>query len=632
MVGPAVLLLAGCSAVNPWARTPASNEAIATLSDFESSATQRTAAARRLASSGLSADIASLKQALQSDDPESVRLSLAGIAHEPVADPRLLPYIEPHLQTPELAPLACAAISSIRTPAAASTLLRHLELAPHDRPDVAAAALARLTGSDLGRDPDRWSAWLAASADSEQLWSDAIIAGLAARSDALGASSATRTQLLADVYTRLHEATSPDQRPLVLIEMITSADPEVRTGGINLIERQIAGGSPIDPRVGPAAISLLSDDQALTRIDAARLLDTLAPDGAGEALAEALQTEQIPEVATAMLRAAGRYPQRDLAPAVTRWLVTAIDRPEIESGELLRNAEQATLALAEADAITPADQRTLAEELRDHAITERSPAGIRLIAIIGNDNDRNRISRLLQTSDEQTLPARRAAARALTPHGEYLVRIIRAARREPELFEIAVDAVVQHQQSRAGYRTISSLVAPDSASMNRAKATLAQTLPLAQLLQVASDEPDATFRDGILGRVLALVQLEQDLSDAERGTLIDCLVLLAETRLEILRVEPALAAAGAALAIDPDNERAFRARVVSQILLMQIDDAVSVEAPADVWFRALELMEDRPGQTEVAAIIQTRFESELTDAQRQRLQAIAERRRTEGDG
>jgi len=507
---------------------------------------------------------------------------------------------------------AIAALGSVRTRQAAAVLV---DLAVgHEGPVRAAAlsALGRLSGrTDLGTDPAAWSAWFEQVRYlSEPEWRRTLAQGLAARADRLAVQRDRTLSRLVD-WTRLVLVDMPSEARVQRLESLLSdpLDP-MRRLGLELANRELANARTLPEGVGLAALPLLKDPSPSIRQAAADLVISLAPPGAARVLAGALLDERDPGVAGALLKAAARWPDASTRPAVLAWLESG--------GPAVPAATDAACALHEAGMLGGPDERArVLARLRESEPGALSTCGLRLLAAIGDDQDRRAVLGMLG-SDRAAWRLR--AAEALAGNVAQLEAVIGAADLDPALFMVAARAVAAHRPTLEGYLEVLRLRAPTPEERRSGLFTVAAGLSVPDLLGAARVTDDPAVRRALLGRVAGAgagpvrpsfgpfgpdpAMVAALLIQAERGT-----------------AEPALAPGAEVPATGDEAPREPREVFLTRCLLWlgRTEQARALNGPASAWLDGLELSVSSGHAGRLADELEARFAGTLSAAEQARL-------------
>jgi hypothetical protein len=560
-------------------------------------------------------------------EPQEPRLALlAALSRSWFPPPRLFQTIS-HLATgPTTAPppLVMSALAAYRTPDAVLMLIRSLGLrSPEPIRAAAAEALTSITGrDDLGSDRLAWNDWWKRHGTLDTArWRETLAEGVWRRDQRLNAERAGLGAKLTEMSRRLYLAMPADgpERPRLLVQLLGETTPELRSLGLDLVAREISAGRPVDPLVVDAVALLLESPDPAARARAAVLASQLIPPDIETRIAAALSRETNYAAASNLLIAAARWPTPAIAESALAWLERA--------GGDMPAAIEALLALHAAGGFTSADHHARAARvLRNIDLAAVFPAGYRLLADIGLDQDRQHIASLL---DSPTPAVRAAAADALADHAPFCNPILDAAHADPRLFPIAVRAIIASRPTADGYAALAALPA-ESEEVRRDGLILAGLeLPLPELLRAATDfTSDPELREDLLERLTKHTVAVRPEPGATPLLRAQAIALLAETRLTLGRPDRALAALDnlpEPLPEDANPARITRLTTVSLLWTNQVDRAADLGSPPDYWLDALELAIQEDHAPELLEEIRRRFEPVLTEDQRLRLHGIAAR-------
>lgn len=548
-----------------------------------------------------------------SEDPVAQRLLLVAIASRPISEPELEQPLVDLVARGEagVRPLALSALGSMGTWEAARVLVNHA--APFQPPEVSQAAfeaLVRMTGrDDLGRDAEAWRTWLN---ERDRLnpvdWQAELIRGLTYRSQRLSQEERDATARAVDGFRRLFMVAPYQDKSPLLAELLL-VDGELRDLAIELINRDLAQGNQIDGVVGAAALRLLEHGKPEVRAEAARLVQTLSPAGAGGPVTDSLVREISPVAAASLLSAAAKWPGVAVISPALRWL---------EFGAATRDQAAKLLLALETEGLltSPVDRRRVAAALRAAGPARLTAEGVRLIIRMGNDDDRDAVAGLLG-STQRDLQSAAAAEFARRP--EFFERIISAAERDPSLYQSAVQAAINHRRTPDGYALVRRL-APTEQARRSGALSMARALEPKGVLEVARvHETDPELRIAVLQTIARAATSPEEVADIDRA-----MVLLAETNLELSRPESALTALqSVSNSPAPDAEpRVVELRTVALLWLNRVDEAIDVGAGVDVWLKALDRIGAEPHAELVAQTALERFGTVLSRSERDRLESI----------
>ncbi|MBX3381300.1 MAG: hypothetical protein KF805_14490 [Phycisphaeraceae bacterium] len=521
-------------------------------------------------------------------------------------------------------PALFRAVASIRERAAAEYLVSLLDIPSVDAPLRRAAmdALARQTGrEDLGDDPAKWQAFLAATPD-EEAWHIATLRAVASGLERERTQRASVQSRLLETLRALHLATPSDKRWPLISSMVGDALPCVNLLGLELVSRELSAGNRPDAKVGVQILTLLNSPDPSIREQAAILVANLAPEGAEDAIRAALGRERVPATAAALLNAAARWPNAKSEQSVLHWVDPAI---WTSTGSTVRDASlDAAWALYRAGMLRSgaASQRVLAA-VRTIPLANLSGAGCRLRAELGDRTDLEAMVVLLGSKNQAQ---RLAAAESLVTAPEFLPRILAAAREDPLLIEIAVRGVLTMAPTITNFAAIEEATRGVPDQRRAALTTIAAALNEDEILEASRRlRADPALRESVLATLADARRVMAERTDPPRlSYTAEALVELAELRIELGKFGEAIAALDALPEIQQlvPADRLRDLRAIALIGGNRLDQARLLGAKADVWLRALELIDDQPQAAQVASFIETGMADSLSDADRARLEKL----------
>lgn len=522
---------------------------------------------------------------------------------------------------PEQVGAVLSALSSVRTRASARAILGYAR--PELPPDLRRAAfhaLARLTGrEDLGESLPAWQAWLdGCEGLTEGQWRSLLLTSVSRRADeAENRRRAVMGELL-DALRRLHLATPAEGRSALLASLLRHGQAEVRALGMDLVLRELANGTRLNGPTLEASFELLASPDAGVRRQGALLLARLAPPESNERILSALRSEQDPGVASALLDAAARTPDRGLIEPVIRWMGSATPTASA--------ASQAAWSLLRAGLLPRGpDLDRVMHEARRLAGTQPTPGVCFLLAAAGDEDDLLTVAGLLHSSD----PAiRLAAAEALAPSAHLLDRVIAAARSDPNLLEIASRGIVMRGATASDFLTLMTIDSPAPDTRRRALARTTRAMPATEIMRAYERVDEPALREMLLtaltseGRILS-----ERVDTVQKRALAEGLLRLARLRLDRGQFAESLAAVNALPDIESvaDAEEVRSIRFAALIGLNRLDLAGEQGLGPDAWLGALEEYLSLPHAAAIAERIQKAFDGRLTEPQVERLRALESR-------
>lgn len=470
-------------------------------------------------------------------------------------------------------------------------------------------------------DHSSWTDWLdRAQALTESQW-------LTLRLRTMANENATATQTLsttaADLSAarrRLYLALDPAERAPLLSEWLTQSNPSGRGVALELMLRELAAGTSINPSLASSIIPLLSSSTPTERADAARVLARLAPPDAGSALAAQLARETESAPIDAMLSALVAWPAQVSDSQLEHWIDwSSPPHPaalEIALGKLRRG-----------DVNDDRLRSVILSAARERLRADPTPAACQLLAQYGRDVDRSLVSELLQDSR----PAiRYAAAESLVSESEYVIPIAVAASSDPALITLAARSFVLHAPTLDSFKLLFAM--PGEAQQRITLLTfLASVMPADQLqsaITVIGPEP------ALLDRILATLEnpnriLSESQDDNQATAIAKGLLTLAQARLELGKPDAALAALQSLPSLDIYADPAVTTRtfLACWLALTRVEDALAMNADAAAWLDALTVIKGQPSaeRQRTFEAFSNNFGPTLTTDQRARFDALQSR-------
>ncbi len=466
-----------------------------------------------------------------------------------------------------------------------------------------------------------WSEWLIRAegiSDSEWYLLRLRIASSTA-AETSRSLSATAADLTA-ARRRLYLALDPAERAPLLSEWLTQSNPSGRGVALELMLRELAAGTSIDPSLASSIIPLLSSSTPTERADAARVLARLAPPDAGSALAAQLARETESAPIDAMLSALVAWPAQVSDSQLEHWIDwSSPPHPaalEIALGKLRRG-----------DVNDDRLRSVILSAARERLRADPTPAACQLLAQYGRDVDRSLVSELLQDSR----PAiRYAAAESLVSESEYVIPIAVAASSDPALITLAARSFVLHAPTLDSFKLLFAM--PGEAQQRITLLTfLASVMPADQLqsaITVIGPEP------ALLDRILATLEnpnriLSESQDDNQATAIAKGLLTLAQARLELGKPDAALAALQSLPSLDIYADPAVTTRtfLACWLALARVEDARAMNADAAAWLDALSVIKGQPSaeRQRTFEAFSNNFGPTLTTDQRARFDALQSR-------
>ena len=355
---------------------------------------------------------------------------------------------------------------------------------------AAASTLERVTGVPCeAASPEAWLTWWS---DAEWLpesdWQAALIAAHRRRWMTMQANDAALSDLVGDLYRRLHAQLSPEHRTALVQEMLTSERRRVRVSGLRLIEGALLNGRAVDPALAAPTASMLADESAEIRQLAARSLLRFAPAAPGTAVVAALAREHDPATAATLLDlAAVGTPTAKTAELAEPWLA--------HTGAAGDAAAKLLLAALRADT-SPGDafHARLLETLRARLASTPTVPLLRLLAHVGGERDLELVTTLVRAG-EGPLAAAAVQSLGVMPGGYGALAAVAEA---PDLRPFIADALSRNASGLTAYRFLLRLINVPEPLRHESLARVWAALPSEDLAQAARETPSPALRAALL--------------------------------------------------------------------------------------------------------------------------------------
>ena len=389
--------------------------------------------------------------------------------------------------------------------AAALMVILHREDESAELIATACESMQRLTGLSYNSDVRQWKLWWTQARDqSPEEWSAFVNQSLSKRATQLQQdlqrqreASERIARELFNAYRDLYPTLPVDEQLRRLAMLLQDSLPPLREFAITRIALLLRDSVRIPMELQQKLAERLGDEVPALRIEAAKLLDEMNYEPVGLLLAERLHAEQAPTVVAAYLDVLSRRPTGASIEPARRWLGDASFGPR---------AANAIWRALQTETLAPAQAATLALDVRAVIDAKPTPAAVRVLALIGNEDDITKLTRLLDGDD----PAMCAAvAEGFCQRGLREPLIQRAS--IEAVYPFALRAIVQGSLDVA---TLRRLVAIPASAANRPSWIDACMKVCAGLdpndvlaaddLLVASPAVDASVRLALLERGCAL--------------------------------------------------------------------------------------------------------------------------------
>ncbi len=590
-------------------------ECLATMRDTSADRSSRLAAASQLLldvrDEGVASALANILAEQASTDSAGAIL-LAALAFSSNPPTELLNPLQQRLNSTGEAelPQLIAALASYRLRSVAESILQFAAPArSHAVRAATFAALERLSGrTDMPRDVQAWTEWLdRVKALNETRWLAELVAAQGARADALSNEAAQAKDRLITVLRSNYLDTPPEDRTPALVALLNDPETSVASLGIELAVRELADGTPLDPAVGVASLSLLESRSPSLRARAATLANQLVPEGGSAVLIRALGAENDPPAAAAMLALVARWSSADTVAPAIRWLA--------KPGEARPAAAAALWDLERAGRLTNAERDQILSIIRSIPLDQRGESMVNLLASIGNDDDRASLVSLL---DAPVPGLRVAVASILAREPMHVDAILDATKRHPSLYPIAARALVWHRPTAESYALLRSIDPPSPEVGRDARLLLAQGLNVPGLLSAAKSATTSRERIDLLSMLTAEPRLmSEGLIPGNARLIVEGGLLLATERLSTREFDAALRALDriSPLANAADVDVMDDLQVRALVGAGRLDLAAMLPSTLNAWIEGLRLVAGTPLAADVASEILVRFGSELNQEQ-----------------
>lgn len=403
------------------------------------------------------------------------------------------------------------------------------------------------------------------------------------------AFSADRDRLRSRLLSRLRELAlrlTPEERDPFLAPLLSDEDSPVRRFAGEMV-RQIASERAVGPLVERAVVETLASQHPSIRAEGALLVNLLAPEGAGEAVARALAVEADPAAAEALLQAGARWPGAIGSEPVLRWLAPP--------GRVRLAAADCVWAMHGVGLFEEQDRTRALSLVRRIPDDEINPSAARILFTFGEGTDRTRLGALLVHPRTAT---RSAAAGALAASAEYVETLVATASTDPQLAPIALNAAIRHLAPPEAMRQALRLGDMTNGPIRQAVGEIAGGVPTGELVRIAR-ESNGTNSDALLSLLLSPERAPgEGATDEARAIYCEGLLDLAEHRLREGRIEPALAVLERVeRPVAAMEKRARTIRLGCLLGLSAFDRVGAVKPLPDEWLPAIGLIPagSRPG-------------------------------------
>jgi len=510
-------------------------------------------------------------------------------------------------------------------------LINHLD--PQGDATVRAAALealVRVTGVDYGESMTRWQSWWRNNRVQgrdglvrrklrrlERERNEALL-----RVQNLQRDVAALTSDLLSAMNRNYTLTDPEQRNALMVTLLGHPRVPVRRLGLDLVEQRVLNAEPLSPEVVGLLGRMVTDPAAPLRPLAIRRLALIDGASAASLVGPLLADATDAELEAAILAVLGQSAVASAAPALVERFIREV-RPKGTTAALLVSAAAGHLDAEQMSAIS--------QRLAAQGAENLTGAEAELLAWCPDPAVAEVLAAILRPV-EGGAERRAAAARGLAASGRHR-EVLLAHASDPSVYPHAL-AAAGRQGGLEALRLILTWPVLDAARLGEEVGQILTALPAADWLEAdnvvsAHEAIDVPRRVNSLSRVLTLPQpnngSESAISAAQRRQM--CLRLV---ELNWRRADPEamLTALQAAPPGEGDANQEARWRNIALIALERFDSADA--SRGGDWVDALDLVlrqrnADIERATRIAEAIQTGRTAALSDADRQRFEALMTR-------
>lgn len=307
-----------------------------------------------------------------------------------------------------------------------------------------------------------------------------------------GSTEAETDKLLAElrqVYRTLYALSEEAERAEVLGKLLTHDAPSMRAFGLDLARRTLLNARDVPGEVLEKGTELLFDDVPSVRTNAAKLIATRGGEKSSSSLARALRAETDPDVATEILRALSQSPGEMPIEQVFEWM----DRGGAVSDASFAVAR--TIIRKRGENVDEAARMRLRELLGSFDGETSTPSRVALAWELGMTAY---VKAALRSDD---IDLRTTSAERLARDGAHLNALLEAARAEPRIVPVVIEAIARHRPTVEGYRLAKELPAPSEDARREALRKIRVAMGPAALLKVARTESDLFQREALLRHI-----------------------------------------------------------------------------------------------------------------------------------
>lgn len=183
---------------------------------------------------------------------------------------------------------------------------------------AAADSLSSLTNiRSFGSNPGLWRRWWDANRGKSRVeWLEDLTDRLSRSKSVMEKDNARLRERLVRSMEDLYNTTPPEQRPLIVLQLLGDPVSDLRLLGVDLTDRMVAANEPIPPEVRQRVLVMLNDKDPRVRQKAATLSAILGGDDLADRLLSRLRNEPLAEVRVGLFRALGHLRSIEALPVM----------------------------------------------------------------------------------------------------------------------------------------------------------------------------------------------------------------------------------------------------------------------------------------------------------------------------
>ncbi len=521
-------------------------------------------------------------------------------------------------------PAIAGTLGALRTRKAAWALVSMAERATtREARQAAFDGLVAITGYEsAGRDAAACVSWLAAAEGWTEIeWQSTTAKNQSVRAARLAVENAATMASLLGTLRKVHISTPPDKRPALLVELLADPINDVKKLGLELAAQELASANPLSDSVSEAATVILANMSADLRRAAAAFLAQRPGPTTEMAARTAMVSELDSNAAAELLRLVSRWPARELIGRAVGWIQVG---QEIGNGAVRDAAMEYLWATQRRGLLYDAqDAVKVLTALRLVPTSKLPPAGCLLRSMIGTEADQREIAGLLVDGD---VAQKLAAAESLVSEPQFLDAILAAAGQDVQLNDVAVRGVVLHRQSLEGFAAIAALTLSRPEYRRGSLTKVARMLPSTEVVGAADMlQAEPAMREAVLQVLTSPSRISSERTNVvQLSAIAGGLVSLARLRLDLDKPADAVSAIEALPELPTVREAGELAgiRAIAFIELDRLDQAEATGAAVSAWLNGLRAVTAKPQGRAVAAMIEKKFGSTMTEAERTRFEEL----------